>query len=106
MLNAHAEELHTLSDRLNENHDLDVFRHATLWSKFETRSHQEQALISLVERRSRELEAEALPLGERLYSERPTCFMDRFENYWRARKRGHKHSTPVSDSTISIAVSA
>ena len=106
ILNAHAEELHTLSDRLNENHDLDVFRHAALWSEFETRSHQQQALVSLVERRSRELEAEALPLGERLYSERPTCFMDRFENYWRARKRCYKHSTPVSDSTISIAVSA
>jgi hypothetical protein len=106
ILNAHAEELHTLSDRLNENHDLDVFRHSALWSEFETQPHQQQALVSLVERRSRELEAEALPLGERLYTERPTCFMERFETYWRSRKRGQKHRTTVSDSTISIAVSA
>ena len=106
VLSAHAEELHTLSDRLNENHDFDVFRHAALWSKFEAQPDERQALVSLVERRSRELEAEALPLGERLYAEEPTRFMDRFENYWRAWKRVHKHRATVPVSSDRIAVAA
>lgn len=103
VLNAHAEELHSLSDRLNENHDLDVFRQAALWSQFEAHPHDQQALISLVERRSRELEVEALPMGERLYSERPARFTDRIESYWRAWKRGQRNN---ADSTRSFAASA
>lgn len=107
VLNAHAEELHTLSDRLNENHDLDAFRHATLWSQFETQPQDHQALVSLVDRRSRELEAEALLLGERLYTERPTRFMDRLEHYWSVWKRGHENGATISDSTErNVAVSA
>src|SRR6267142_4655446 len=88
ILSAHAEELHALSDRLNENHDLDVFRNAALWSQFEAQPLEQEALVSLVDRRSRELEAEALPLGERLYTERPTRFTGRLVSYW--RERGHQ----------------
>jgi CHAD domain-containing protein len=107
ILNAHAEELRALSDRLNENHDLDAFRHAALWSQCETQPPEQQALISLVDRRSRELEAEALLLGERLYTERPTRFMHRIEHYWCVWKRRQKDSATVSDATESIvAVSA
>ena len=107
VLNAHAAELHALSDRLNENHDLDAFRHAELWSEFETQPQEQQALVSLVDRRSRELEAEALLLGERLYAERPTRFMDRLEHYWSVWKRGHQASATVSDSPESdVAMSA
>jgi hypothetical protein len=106
ILNAHAEELQALSDRLNENHDLDVFRHTALWSQFEAQPRDHQALVSLVDRRSRELEAEALPLGELLYIERPTRFTDRLGRYWRAWERGHQNGRSLSDSTRSIAASS
>jgi CHAD domain len=106
ILNAHANELQALSDRLNENHDLDTLRHAALRSQFEAQPHDQRALVSLIDRRSRELESEALPLGERLYIERPTRFMQRLHRYWRAWERSHQNRPAVSDSTWSIAASA
>lgn len=83
ILNAYADELHSLSDRLNENHDLDVLRHAAFWSELKPQPDHRQALDGFVDRRCRQLEAEALPLGKRLYSERPRVFADRLERYWR-----------------------
>lgn len=83
ILNAYADELHSLSDRLNENHDLDVLRHAAFWAELKPQPDHRQALVSFVDRRCRQLEAEALPLGKRLYSERPRVFADRLERYWR-----------------------
>jgi len=106
ILNAHSAELHALSDRLNENHDLDVLRHAALWSQFETQLHNREGLVSMVDRRCRELEAEALPLGERLYTERARRFIDRIERYWRAWERGNRDRGVVSDSRSDNVMSA
>jgi hypothetical protein len=106
MLNAHSAELHALSNRLNENHDLDVLRHAALWSQFETQSHDRDALVSFADRRCRQLEAEALPLGERLYAERPQRFTDRIERYWRAWEHGKRDRDIVWDTGRNIGMSA
>ena len=106
MLNAHSAELHALSDRLNENHDLDVLRHAALWSHFETQSHDRDALVSFVDRRCRQLEAEALPLGERLYTERAPRFTDRIERYWEAWEHGKRDRDMVWGSKRNIVMSA
>lgn len=105
MLNVHSAELHALSDRLNENHDLDVLRHAALWSQFKTQPHDRDVLVFLADRRCRQLEAEALPLGERLYSERPQRFTDRIERYWWAWEHGKRDRATVSGSNRNIAIS-
>lgn len=106
MLNAHSAELHALSDRLNENHDLDVLRHAALWSQFETQLHDRDALVSFAGRRCRQLEAEALPLGERLFAERPQRFTDRIERYWQAWEHGKRDRDIVWGTARNIAMSA
>lgn len=105
-LNAHSAELHALSDRLNENHDLDVLRHAALWSQFETPSHDRDALLSFIDRRCQQLEAEALPLGERLYAERPRRFTDRIERYWQAWEHGKRDRDIVWGTSRNVARSA
>ncbi|HXU39228.1 MAG TPA: CHAD domain-containing protein [Blastocatellia bacterium] len=89
ILNAHSAELGALSDRLNENHDLDVLSDAKLWSDFESQEQGPEPLISLIARRCRELEAEALILGERLFTERPRRFADRIERYFQAWQHGY-----------------
>ena len=106
ILKAHADELRNLSDRLNENHDLDVLRHIALGSRSETQPHDRQALIALLDRRCGVLEAEALPPGERLYIERPVRFVDRIEHYWRVWERTNRHGAIVSREAANLVVSA
>ncbi|HEU4386213.1 MAG TPA: CHAD domain-containing protein [Blastocatellia bacterium] len=105
VLHAHAEELHALSDRLNANHDLDVLRHTGIWSQVEVPPGERAALFSLIDRRCREIETLALPLGERFYTERPSRFIERLESYWKTwRHRGREGET-VSDSGRGLAAS-
>ena len=40
--------------------------------------------IDLIERRQEELIDEAMPLGRRLYAEKPKRFSARLEAYWKA----------------------
>ena len=87
MLNAQAEELHALSDLLNENHDLDLLQ-AALRSKADTQPpHDRQTFASLIHRRCRQLEVESRQLGRRLYCERPRCFAARLKDYWQVWER-------------------
>ncbi len=75
-----ADEAHALSDLLGDHHDLTVL----------IDDGREQApddpglgeLITLAERRQAELLAEALPMGERLYAEKPRRFGRRVARYW------------------------
>ena len=81
-----ADEAHELSDLLGDHHDLTVL----------IQEARDQApddpdltmLITLAERRQGELIAEALPLGERLYAEKPKQFAARLAAYWDARVPG------------------
>src|SRR5262249_51656579 len=69
MMKAHARELRVLSDHLNENHDLDCLRHLLLQAPVEAKSQDGQSPEGFIRHRCRELEAQALQLGERLYTE-------------------------------------
>ena len=106
MMMAHSEELHGLSDQLNENHDLDVLRHTLLRSPVGAESHGGPALGLFIDRRCRELEAKALPLGERLYTERARRFADRLKSYWRTRQHENRDGAPASDSITRVAAPA
>ena len=71
-------EAHALADLLGDHHDLTIL--------IEVLSGQEGdvAMRELAERRQGELLADALPLGRRLYAERPRRFADRLGSYWDA----------------------
>ena len=103
MLSAHGDELHALSDRLNENHDLYLLQQVLLQRQVEAQSQNCQVIIDLAGGRCRELETQALPLGELLYTERPRRFTDRTERYWRAsrNREGAVASTPTRSRAVS-----
>jgi CHAD domain-containing protein len=74
-----ADEAHTLSDRLGDDHDLAVL---LAWA----REHADPApeLVEAVEARRAELQADAFALGARLYADRTPVFMRRLERWWEA----------------------
>jgi CHAD domain-containing protein len=83
VMKAHRKQAHLLSDYLGDEHDLAVFRQTIVddpdrFGSEETR----QALIGLIDRRCRELQEQAKPLGEKLLAERPKRLAARFETYW------------------------
>ncbi|MBA2240981.1 MAG: CHAD domain-containing protein [Solirubrobacterales bacterium] len=80
---ATVDELDRLSDLLGEHHDL-----AVLAEDVEARMPQPDGdaaqLVKAAGRRQRELLAEALPVGERIYTESPRRFSKRVGSYWEA----------------------
>lgn len=83
-LAAAAEEAKRLADLLGEDHDLAVLDQ-TLRAEPGAfgRPAGQEALLGLIAGRSRELRAEAEPLGRRLYAEKPARFAARLGRYWK-----------------------
>ena len=81
-LEATAEKAHRLSDLLGDHHDLAVLR-ADLRER-NLGEGETVALETAIDRRQEELAADALPLGRRLYAERPKDFNRRLRRYWDA----------------------
>jgi hypothetical protein len=106
VMNAQAEELHALSDRLNANHDLDVLRNLALRSASEVEMPDWHSLIYLIDVRCRQLESEALPLGERLYMERPRRFVARVESYWQTWQTETLETAKAARSTSKVRASS
>jgi CHAD domain-containing protein len=73
-----------LSDLLGDDHDLAVLA-ATARDRAGAFNGDglEQLLEAVGERRA-ELQSEAIPMGRRLYAEKPGAFADRIESWWRA----------------------
>lgn len=81
-----ADQAHELSDLLGDHHDL-----AVLAVDADGRSDQfvdggREDLVSAIRVRQEELLAEALPLGERLYVDKPKAYRRRIDAYWRAAR--------------------
>jgi hypothetical protein len=104
VMNAQAEELHALSDRLNANHDLDVLRNLAVVADSDMPDWQ--SLVYLIDIRCRELEGEAVPLGERLYMERPRRFVARVESYWQAWQTENLEAAMASRSAQKVHASS
>ncbi len=81
-LEAAAEEAHALSEQLGDHHDLAVLREDL--RERNLGESETAALEEAIDRRQAELAAAALPLGRRLYAERPRDFSRRLRRYWRA----------------------
>lgn len=80
-----AGQLHTLSDYLGDDHDLAELRRVLLRNPDIFGTEQELALLlDLIERRRRELETAAYPLGQRIFAEPPRAFVRRMSTYWDA----------------------
>jgi CHAD domain-containing protein len=80
-----ADEAHELSDLLGDHHDLAVLaeelrdrRDAVI------REDELETIMELIERRQDELLEAAVPIGERLYVEKPKQFARRIHGYWEA----------------------
>jgi CHAD domain-containing protein len=83
MLEAHCEELKRLSDYLGDDHDLVLLRQAVPESDAVQPGDPTLAeLCELIERRRRELQEEAIPLGRLLFAEKPKRLTRRFVQYW------------------------
>jgi CHAD domain-containing protein len=80
-----AEELHTLSEYLGDDHDLAVLRRTVLDAPDGFSDEKELRLfITLIDQKRLSLQAVAQPLGERLYFDPPKIFTERIHQYWRA----------------------
>ncbi|MGN6558865.1 MAG: CHAD domain-containing protein [Solirubrobacterales bacterium] len=82
VLGANAEEAHRLAELLGEHHDF-----AALRKDLGERRLGEAETVALevaIGRRQEQLAGEALPLGRRLYAERPEDFSRRLHRYWQA----------------------
>jgi CHAD domain-containing protein len=79
-----ADQAHELSSLLGDHHDLTVIALAIDDGTFGLDARQQGSLRRLLLRRQSELLAEALPLGRRLYAEKPKAFARRLEGYWDA----------------------
>ena len=78
-------ELHDLTDRLGDDHDLADLRRSLVNSPNLTkRVVGVNRVIDRIGRRRSELQAGARPIGSRLYAEKPKEFSARIESYWEA----------------------
>jgi CHAD domain-containing protein len=81
VMDALADEAHTLSEHVGDDHDLSVL---LAWAE-ENAPDSAAAIAGPVERRRDELQAKAFELGARLYADKPGAFMRRLEGWWDAR---------------------
>jgi hypothetical protein len=78
-------ELHDLTDRLGDDHDLADLRRALTGSRGLGKGAVDvKRLIDHIAKRRAELQADARPIGARIYAEKPRLFSARVESYWDA----------------------
>jgi CHAD domain-containing protein len=102
-----ARDLHVLCDVLGDDHDLAVLRQTLLQIGGEVATDLE-AVLGLLDHRREELQTWAMPLGERIYAERPKAFRRRVHARWRAGRRQMRQArrrppAGVSDTTGAAA---
>jgi CHAD domain-containing protein len=85
VLEALIGQLEELADLLSDHHDLAVLQQAVSGVPgFRSDSDPWASILALIDRRQRELRMQAMPLGERVYVEKPGAFVRRIEGYWNA----------------------
>lgn len=103
-----AKEAHQLADLLGDDHDLGVLRQ-TLVRMSPDLAIDLDALLGLVDYRRRELQTEAMSVGERLYAEKPKAFRRRMHRYWnagRAEARTSQERRPAALAEVTRAPTA
>jgi CHAD domain-containing protein len=82
-----ATELDHLGETLGEEHDMAVFER-TLERDGRIPGNERDLLLVLAHAERARLQAEARPLGARLYAEKPAAFVARIGSYWDAWREG------------------
>jgi CHAD domain-containing protein len=108
-LNAIAEQLEELSERLGEDHDLALIRLRLTQvvlpeTNFEQFSAARLNLIRTIDRRRRRLQNEALRRSRLVYLEQPRRFLKRMHRYWDCWRSQQAH--PPTPSPVQPANSA
>lgn len=85
MMDPLRDEVKRLSDLLGDDHDLAVFRNVLITETDRFGEQRDlQALLALIDQRRQELRAWAHPMGQRLYAEKPSDYVDRISRTWQA----------------------
>jgi CHAD domain-containing protein len=92
VMDALADEAHTASERVGDDHDLAVL---LAWAA-ENAPGTAEALAGPVERRRASLQADAFRIGARLYADKPRAFIRRLERWWDASPAS---ASPAATST-------
>jgi CHAD domain-containing protein len=79
---AWADDVHTLSDYLGLEHDLAVLRDVILHERIQTKTAERHLLLALIAHERGRLQAQAQPLGERLYAATPADLVEQMVAYW------------------------
>lgn len=82
ILRGHAEAAHELSDLLGDDHDLAVLRESLVAAGGSIRTDVD-SVITLIDHRREQLQAQAMRAGARLYAEKPKAFVRRIRAYWK-----------------------
>jgi CHAD domain-containing protein len=78
-------ELHHLTDRLGDDHDLADLRLVLARSHTLAGSaRRTDRILDGIGKRRSDLQADARPMGARIYGEKPRVFSERIEGYWDA----------------------
>jgi ABC-2 type transport system ATP-binding protein len=85
VLESVADQAHKLSELLGDHHDLAVLAEDAAGRPPSLMDGARSRLIAAIRKRQKKLLADALPLGTRLYAERPKAFGDRIDAYWRLK---------------------
>jgi CHAD domain-containing protein len=94
-MKARARQAHQLSDLLGDDHDLAVLReHVALPGPALGQEATRTALLSVIDRRRRSLQRQALKLGARVYGSRPKRFARSIERGW--QRRAAKQPEPIA----------
>jgi CHAD domain-containing protein len=93
-INELADQLHTLSDYLGDDHDLAVLRErATSHGHTFGKPEQRAALVSAIDHKRTGLQQKALVLGARIFQDKPADFAARFARDWRNWKASRSELT-------------
>jgi len=105
IMEVHVGAADRLSDLLGDDHDLAVLRSTVLDDPeaFGTETDV-QAFVALLDRRRAELQAEARPLGERLFAERPKQLARRLRRYWKTWRGSKKLQPKLADALTPAGV--
>ena len=96
-----AEELHQISTYLGDAHDLVVLRETIeARSDYFGEEGERPLLFTLLSKRQNELETAALPLGKRLFSERPRDFRKRYAAYFETWQRFGVNGAPPKVTAV------
>ena len=79
-----AQEADSLSELLGEDHDLGVLSETLAGGSVGLSAADVDSLLPLIDDRREELQAEAWPIGRRLYNEKQGAFESRLRRLWQA----------------------